>query len=135
MPTIAVIADRHGYLCYRYRLTYGQSRAPLYRLPPSFIVLLQIHSVTNGTRFRLNTATCHTCTTPLSKINVLAYDLVKSGTMDVRYCNDLSHHDQCLEEVLKITINSFLVSHVQGCTSRALPASASVNNSGKRGEF
>ena len=53
---------------------------------------------------------------------------MKSYPVDVRYCNDLSHHDQCLEEVLEITINSSLVSHVQGCILCTWLASIVVND-------
>ena len=68
MPVITAIVDGYGHFYKRHRSTYGLPQALLYRLPPSFIVLLRIHSVTNGTRFRFNFVTLCTCTTPLNEM-------------------------------------------------------------------
>ena len=71
MLVITVIVDRYGHC---YRSTHRQLEALLYRLPPSLIGLFQIHPVTNGTQFRFNTVTFHTCMTPLGKIYASSYD-------------------------------------------------------------
>ena len=57
--------------------------------------------------------TLRTFIAPLSEVCGSTFYLTQSYILYVRWCNELSQHDQYLEDGLRITTNVFLVSCLQ----------------------